>query len=100
MAEELWSALGGEGLLSERPWPTWDPEVARKQTVLVVVQVNGKKRATLDVDPAAEKDAITAEAHDHPNVVAQTQGKQVVKTIFVPARGTRNAIVNIVVRPG
>jgi leucyl-tRNA synthetase len=50
LAEELWQKLGNTKTLSYEPWPVFDPSLLKQDKVTVVVQVNGKKRATLDVD--------------------------------------------------
>ncbi len=98
VAEELWQALGGTDLLTTRPWPQADAELAKAEKVAVVVQINGKKRASLEVEPDAAEAAILAATHDNPKVAEQLAGKTVLKTVYVPARDGRTALVNIVVR--
>ncbi|MDC0358624.1 leucine--tRNA ligase [Oligoflexia bacterium] len=48
-AEELWERLGHSDTLAYEPWPKCDEAVIQQQTATVVVQINGKKRATLEV---------------------------------------------------
>lgn len=92
LAEEIWQALGHDGLLLEQPWPIADADLARDETVTIAVQVSGKLRATIEVardmtQPELEKLAL---AND--NVVRAIDGKPVRKVIVVP-----NRIVNVVV---
>lgn len=92
LAEEIWQALGHDGLLLDQPWPVADADLARDETVTIAVQVSGKLRATIEVardmaQPELEKLAL---AND--NVVRAIDGKPVRKVIIVP-----NRIVNVVV---
>ncbi len=92
-AEEIWQRWGRKDLLCERPWPKADPALLVEESVTVAVQVNGKLRATLELQRDTAEEAARAAALDHPQVLAHTEGKQVVKVIVVP-----NRIVNIVVK--
>ncbi|RIL09793.1 MAG: leucine--tRNA ligase [Proteobacteria bacterium] len=58
MAEELWSRLGHSKSLAYEKWPEYDPALITEQQVTVVVQVNGKKRATIDVDASISKEDL------------------------------------------
>jgi leucyl-tRNA synthetase len=49
LAEDLWERLGHHETLAYEPWPAFDPELLRGDTVTVAVQVNGKLRATLEL---------------------------------------------------
>ena len=42
--KKLGERLGYEGILATQPWPEWDEEMAREETVVMVLQVNGKVR--------------------------------------------------------
>ncbi len=92
LAEEMWVALGGTGLLCERAWPAADPALLVDDTVKVAVQVNGKLRATIDLPRDAAEDAAREAALAAPNVAAAMAGKPPRKVIVVP-----NRIVNVVV---
>jgi leucyl-tRNA synthetase len=92
LAEELWQALGGERLLVEESWPSADAALIAEETLTLPVQVNGKKRATIDVAADAPEDEIRAEALAQPNVLRLLEGKAPRKVIVVP-----NRIVNVVV---
>src|SRR5436853_586870 len=58
LAEEMWVALGGEGLLAEQPWPVADPQLTRDEQVTIAVQVNGKLRGTLEIPRDLDKAAV------------------------------------------
>jgi leucyl-tRNA synthetase len=91
-ADELWEGIGGEGLLAEGLWPTFDPAVAAPETITIVVQINGKLRARLEVAPETEAKELEAAALAHEQIVPHLEGKTIRKVICVPRR-----LVNIVV---
>jgi len=93
VCEELWERLGGSTSVSDASWPQHDESLLVDDTVKVIVQVNGKLRGELMVAKDAAKDAILAEAKGLERVLAQTEGKQIVKEIYVPGK-----IVNLVVK--
>ena len=92
LAEEIWQALGKDGLLLEQPWPVADPDLARDDTVTIAVQVAGKLRATIEVSRDMEQGALEKLALANDNVLRAIDGKPVRKVIVVP-----NRIVNVVV---
>jgi leucyl-tRNA synthetase len=91
LAEEMWVALGGTGLLCERAWPEADPALLVDGTIKVAVQVNGKLRATIDLPRDAPEAQAREVALAQPNVAAAMAGKPPRKVIVVP-----NRIVNVV----
>jgi len=91
IAEELWKRLGHEGGITRAPWPTVDEDFLQGETIEIVVQVQGKLRARVQVAPDAPKDVVEAAATAA--VPEWLEGKQLVKTIVVPGR-----LVNFVVR--
>ena len=91
LAEECWRILGHETLVAETPWPEVEPSLLQVDTVLLPVQVNGKKRAelTIAIDaPAAdvERAALALEP-----VQRFLEGRPPRKVVVVP-----NRIVNVV----
>lgn len=91
IAEELWEALGHTGGLTRTPWPKYDPAVIAEEQVLIVVQVNGKLRDRLLVPAAAAESEVKEMVLASPKVRRYIEGKEVLKTIFVPKK-----LVNIV----
>jgi leucyl-tRNA synthetase len=92
MGEELWSLLGGKSTLTYETWPKFDEALAKDDTITVAVQVNGKLRATLEVEPAITQAEILVMAKADENVSKHLVGT-LVKEIYVPGK-----IVNFVVK--
>jgi leucyl-tRNA synthetase len=92
ISEELWEMIGGEGLVSSRSWPRFDPEVARAEEILVVVQINGKLRSRITVDAGATEEEIRSMVMADPRVLEYTEGKKIRKMVYVPKK-----LVSIVV---
>ncbi len=93
IGEEMWQLLGHEESIARAPWPTWDEEMIREDTLQIPVQVNGKVRATIEIGVNDDQAAVLAKAREARNVQASTAGKTVVKEIYVKGK-----IVNIVVK--
>jgi leucyl-tRNA synthetase len=92
LAEELWQRLGHTKTLAYEPWPTYDPELVKDATVKVPVQVNGKLRATIEVDANADQAALLNLARAHEKVRSYLSGKTIRREVVVPGR-----LVNFVV---
>lgn len=93
LAEEIWSRLGGEGLVSTATWPSFDPRLCVDDVVTMGVQVNGKMRGTIEVSVnAAEAEALGLARQVAP-VQNALDGKSLVKVIYVPGR-----ILNLIVK--
>ena len=92
LAEECWQACGFHGLVAETNWPDFIQELATDSVITMPVQINGKKRADLEVSPDATADEIEAATLQLDVVQKQLNGSQPKKIIVVPKR-----IVNVVV---
>jgi len=95
LGEELWSRLGHRESLAYAPWPAYDPALCVEDTVTVVVQVNGKMRATLDLPRGAGQEAVQEAALADDRVKRHVNGARVRKAIFV-----RDKLLNLVVAEG
>lgn len=93
ITHELWKVLGQTSLLLDQNWPKVDESALVKDSLQIIVQVNGKLRSRIDVPASADKNEIEQAAMDDENVKRFTDSKQVVKVIVVPGK-----LVNIVVR--
>ncbi len=91
--DELWAELGNEGYLFDAAWPEHVEALTISDEITIAVQVNGKVRATLDVDRNISKEDLEKLAVENENVVKNTEGKNIVKVIVIPGK-----IVNIVVK--
>jgi leucyl-tRNA synthetase len=74
------------------PWPTYDPELARAETITLVVQVNGKLRDKVEVPADIGEDAARELALARPAIQKWLEGKTVRKVIFAGGK-----LVNVVV---
>ena len=92
LSEELWTMLGGEGLVVSTPWPQADPDMLRENTVTLPVQINGKRRAEISVPPDMAKDEVEKCALAVDAVQKALDGAAPRKVIVVPGR-----IVNVVI---
>jgi leucyl-tRNA synthetase len=92
VTSEMWEALGGDELW-RAPWPAADPAYLERDTVTIVVQVNGKLRERMDAAVDAPDDDLLAMARALPRVAAEIDGKSVVREVVVPGR-----LVNLVVK--
>ena len=93
ITEEIWQQQGFEGQIAHTQWPVFDPEKCVDKTVELVVQVNGKVRAKLEVSADISKEDALRLAKEHSAVAALLEGKTLVKEIFVPGK-----LVNLAVR--
>jgi leucyl-tRNA synthetase len=92
LAEEVWSALGGDGLASQAPWPEADPALLVEDTITLPIQVNGKRRSEISVAKDLPKDEVEAIALADEQVQKLLDGGTPKKVIVVPGR-----IVNVVI---
>ena len=88
----LWQRLGNDKPIHEAAWPEVDEHALQRDTVNLVVQVNGRKRATVSIPAGAEKEIMEEVALNHRNVQRFIENRNIVKVIIVPER-----LVNIVV---
>ncbi len=86
LSEEIHARLGGSGLLSEKPWPTYDEAALVLDEIEVVVQVNGKLRDKIRVANGAGQAEVEALALASAKVQEHTDGKTVRKVIYVPGK--------------
>ena len=92
ISEEMYNAAFGT-VLSEQSWVSYDPALCVDDTVEIVVQVNGKLKAKLNIAVDADKDSVIAQALADEKVKESTDGKNIIKQIYVP-----NKLVNIVAK--
>ncbi|MCP4087559.1 MAG: leucine--tRNA ligase [Actinomycetia bacterium] len=92
ISEELWEDLGYDKSVHVSNWPVWDEELIKDSLLTIVVQVNGKVRANLEVLADAEEAEIVKLAEADSNVQKFTAEGKIVKKIYV-----KNKLVNFVV---
>jgi len=89
--EELWSKLGHEDTISYEAWPAFDEAKLVDDEVEIVVQINGKVRAKVNVPAEASREELQDIAMANEDVQEFIEGKTVRKVIAVPGK-----LVNIV----
>ena len=92
ITHSLWQQLGETTDILDAEWPQADDSAMVTTTVTIVVQVNGKLRATIEVDASADKTSIETSALAQDNVQKFMEGKPAKKIIIIP-----NKLVNIVI---
>jgi leucyl-tRNA synthetase len=92
ITEELWAQRERPYSIHQQPWPTWDEEVAREDTITLVVQINGKVRDKVEVPAGVSEEEAKQLALSSPAVQSWLNGGQPRKVIVVPGK-----LVNVVV---
>ena len=92
MTQNLWQQLGHDSLIAEQAWPRYDESALERDSIELVVQVNGKLRSKINVPADADNDAIENIALKDEKIQLNIQDKTVRKVIVVPGR-----LVNLVV---
>ncbi|HKX13474.1 MAG TPA: leucine--tRNA ligase [bacterium] len=92
-SEEAWKSLGHPRSLLETPWPSFDAEATVAETVTVIVQVNGKLRGRIELPPQVTEEEVKKLVDSDEKIRAHLEGKELVKTIFVPGK-----LLNLVVK--
>ena len=93
VTEEMWEYLGYEGSVHDQNWPEYDEKALVKDTVEIVVQVNGKIKEKLDIAGGLSREEMEKTAMENEKVKGLIEGKNVVKVIAVPGK-----LINIVVK--
>ncbi len=91
ISEDLWGRIGGAYSIHERSWPEFDPDLAAEEMITLVVQVNGKLRARMDVPADISEDEAKEAALADENVQRHLDDRDVKRLIYVPGR-----LVNVV----
>ena len=92
ISEELWNKLGHKNSIMSEKWPQADPKFLREETILLIIQINGRLRDKIEVPADISEDEAKKLTISRENVKKWTQGKEIKKIIFVP-----NKLINVVV---
>jgi leucyl-tRNA synthetase len=92
IAHELWQRRGLGDMLATEPWPEWDEELAREETVTMVIQVNGKVRDRLEVPAEITREQAEEAALASEKVRGWIDGQVVRQVIARPPN-----LVNVVI---
>ncbi|MBQ3052618.1 MAG: leucine--tRNA ligase [Clostridia bacterium] len=93
ITEELWEMCGFDGMLNEAKWPDFDEAKCVDSTVEIVVQINGKIKARLNIAADISAEEAIALAKQQEAVSKEISGKNIIKELYVPKK-----LVNLVVK--
>ena len=92
VSEELWEFTGHSYSIHDQSYPRWDDKLAAEEYITLVLQVNGKVRDRIQVEPNIGEDTAQELALASPKIKTFIENKTVDKTIYVPGK-----LVNLVV---
>lgn len=93
ITEEIWQRMGYEGYVHEANWPEYDESKTILDVIELPIQINGKLRATVEINRESSEDEVFEKAIQDDVVAKYLEGKNVVKKIYVKGR-----IFNIIVK--
>ena len=97
LAEEIWDRVGlGEresALVAEQAWPAWDEEMLKVDQVEIVIQILGRNRARMMIDPRTPEDEIQSRALAEERIATLLEGKEIKNIFYVKGK-----LVNIVAK--
>ncbi len=91
LSETLWRELGYGASILDAPWPEHDPDALKRDSIELMLQVNGKLRGSMTVSPDLAQASLEAQALAHPTLEKHLVGQTVKKIVVVPGR-----LVNVV----
>jgi len=91
-AEELWEATGNKPSIFDQQWPAWDENIAREETIELVIQINGKVRSKAIIIPHAPDDEIRRIALEDQKI-KDFIGTKTIRNIII----VKGKLVNIVI---
>lgn len=93
VCEEMWQYIGKDGSVHDQTWPSYDEGAMVKDTVEIVLQINGKVKDKIEIASGADKKEMESAAMGSEKIKELTDGRDVIKVIAVPGK-----LVNIVVK--
>ena len=95
ITEEIWEICKlGDGIVAEQSWPSYDESKCKDDTVEIAVQVNGKIKVRIKINPDAEQQEVLDLAKSEESVAKALDNMNIIKEIYIKGR-----LVNIVVKP-
>ena len=86
VCEELWELLGNKDFICKKNWPSYDASQITEDLITIAVMINGKTKATLEVDKSLSKDDIIKKASENSSIKRSLEGKKIKKEIYVPGK--------------
>ena len=95
ITEEIWEICKlGDGIVAEQSWPSYDESKCKDDTVEIAVQINGKIKVRIKINPDAEQQEVLDLAKSEESVAKALDNMNIIKEIYIKGR-----LVNIVVKP-
>ncbi|MDD6225840.1 MAG: leucine--tRNA ligase [bacterium] len=95
ITEEIWEICKlGDGIVAEQSWPSYDESKCKDDTVEIAVQVNGKIKVRIKINPDTEQQEVLDLAKSEESVAKALDNMNIIKEIYIKGR-----LVNIVVKP-
>jgi len=91
LSQHLWWQLNQDSLIVDAQWPEAKEEMLEEDVMKIVIQVNGKLRSEIDVDPDLEEEEIKKIALEDKNTKKHISDSKIKKVIYVPEK-----VINIV----
>ena len=92
ITHSLWNQLGNKQAIIDVTWPEADEDLLEKQKIVMVIEVNGKRRATININPHLTQEEIQELAFQQENIKKYTMDKEIKKIIYVEKK-----LLNLVV---
>jgi leucyl-tRNA synthetase len=93
IAEEIWERFGHNNTLAYEPWPEYDEELIKEDTIEIPIQVNGKLRGKITVPVNLSQNEIIQLAKQCDKILPYLENKTIIKEIYVPGK-----LINFVVK--
>lgn len=86
IGEELWSLLGHPDTIAYESWPEFSEEQAKEELIKIAVQVNGKVKGAIEIEPEEPEESVKAKAEALEGVRKAVAGKQIAMEKYVKGR--------------
>jgi leucyl-tRNA synthetase len=93
LTEEIWEKLGNSESIFLSTWPKYEEALIKDETINLIIQINGKLRASLEIETDISAENAFEIAIKHENVKKWLENKEIVNRIFVPGK-----LLNIVIK--
>ncbi|UCD95699.1 MAG: leucine--tRNA ligase [Candidatus Zixiibacteriota bacterium] len=92
LADEMWHLGGQRQSVFRSEWPEYDTDAVHFDAVKIAIQVNGRLRSEIEIARDSSEDDVVAAALDDVKIRSYTEGKEIIKKIYIP-----NRLLNLVV---
>ena len=86
ITEELWQQIGYQKSIHVDNWPIFDESMIGQESLNIAVQVNGKVRAQITINPSDSEESVLEMAKSNPKIAGYLEGKELIKEIYVRGR--------------